>query len=684
MAIEAERLLAIFEAKFDALDKALAKSRAAANQNFSAIEAAGNKAENTLAKIGSRGTPGIDRAAKSIQNVKVQTSNLAAQLNDIGVQLAGGQSPFLIALQQGTQINQALGDAGAKGAMSALGGAFMSLINPVGLATIAIITLGGAAIQYFQSLLSDGEKSAEQLQKEASLIQQVAAKWGDALPALKAYAEERQKLADQKAISEATQIGKEGAFEDTRSQVNNLRSDLAQLIADLSTMGGQEEQVGRLQSAFKELDDKVKDQSATAEDAQRVQQVLADILQNTGMPAADALSAAFSRLAAAIATASGAAKNFTFDERIKDSVLSPLGTIPPVFSGGGGFQDENQVQTDRANATKSQYQIEQERLARRGGGRSQRLTADDRINENIQSIRDRTAALEQEASMLGLSFEEQQRRKVALDLEQQALKQLREEAIRKGQTDLDSIKLSPDQVAAINQVAKAAGAELRVIGIEVDRPTRDFTMEPAMQPDEFLAAFNIGCRSVPADADLLAVGEMGIGNTSAAALLCTALLGGSAGDWVGRGTGVDDEGLARKVTAIETAIARHRSILGDPLAVATALGGRELAAMAGAVLAARRHRIPVILDGFVATAAMLPLANLNNRILDHCQSGHVSAEAAHRALLSKLGLRPLLDLDMRLGEASGAGVAILLARAAVACHAGMATFSEAGVSSATA
>jgi nicotinate-nucleotide--dimethylbenzimidazole phosphoribosyltransferase len=238
--------------------------------------------------------------------------------------------------------------------------------------------------------------------------------------------------------------------------------------------------------------------------------------------------------------------------------------------------------------------------------------------------------------------------------------------------------------AAINQVAKAAGAELRVIGIEVDRPTRDFTMEPAMQPDEFLAAFNIGCRSVPVDADLLAVGEMGIGNTSAAALLCTALLGGSAGDWVGRGTGVDDEGLARKVTAIETAIARHRSILGDPLAVATALGGRELAAMAGAVLAARRHRIPVILDGFVATAAMLPLANLNNRILDHCQSGHVSAEAAHRALLSKLGLRPLLDLDMRLGEASGAGVAILLARAAVACHAGMATFSEAGVSSATA
>ncbi|WP_421912728.1 phage tail length tape measure family protein [Mesorhizobium sp.] len=455
MTIEAERLLAIFEAKFDALDKALAKSRAAANQNFAAIEAAGKKAEDSLAKVGSRGTPGIDKMAKSIQGAKVQTSNLAAQLNDIGVQLAGGQSPFLIALQQGTQINQALGDAGAKGAITALGGAFSSLINPVGLATIAIITLGGAALQYFTSLFSNGEKSAEQLEKEAGLIQQVASKWGDALPALKAYAEERQKLADQKSISEATQIGKEGAFEDTRTQVNDLRAELAQLIADLATMGGQEAQVGRLQSAFAELDDKVKDQTATSEDAQRVQEALASILAETGIPAAEGLAGAFDRLAAAIANASGQAKAFTFDEQIKNSVLSPLGTLPPVFSSGGGFQDENQVQTDRANATKSQYQTEQDKLARSNKSGLRRLTADDKIGQDIQAIRDRTAALQQEASMIGLSFEEQQRRRIALDLEQAALKQLREEAIKKGQTDLDSIHLSPEQVASINAVAEA-------------------------------------------------------------------------------------------------------------------------------------------------------------------------------------------------------------------------------------
>ena len=124
----------------------------------------------------------------------------------------------------------------------------------------------------------------------------------------------------------------------------------------------------------------------------------------------------------------------------------------------------------------------------------------------------------------------------------------------------------------------------------------------------------------------------------------------------------------------------HRGILGDPLAVAAALGGRELAAIAGAVLAARRHGIPVLLDGFVATSAVLPLARLDAGALDHCRAGHVSAESGHRDLLRELGLMPLLDLDMRLGEASGAGVAILLMRAALACHTGMATFAEAGVS----
>jgi nicotinate-nucleotide--dimethylbenzimidazole phosphoribosyltransferase len=236
--------------------------------------------------------------------------------------------------------------------------------------------------------------------------------------------------------------------------------------------------------------------------------------------------------------------------------------------------------------------------------------------------------------------------------------------------------------AAINQIAGLAGADLRVVDIELDRPTRDFTIAPAMDIDEFLNAVDIGYRTVPADGDLLAVGEMGIANTTTAAMLCAALLGGDAVRWAGRGTGVDDAGLARKRAAIEAALDVHRALSDDPLRAAAALGGRELAAIAGAVLAARQHRIPVLIDGFVATAAVIPLMRLHAGALDHCRAAHVSAESAHRALLGELGLDPLLDLDMRLGEASGAGVAILLLRAALACHTGMATFAEAGVSGA--
>jgi nicotinate-nucleotide--dimethylbenzimidazole phosphoribosyltransferase len=234
--------------------------------------------------------------------------------------------------------------------------------------------------------------------------------------------------------------------------------------------------------------------------------------------------------------------------------------------------------------------------------------------------------------------------------------------------------------AAINQIAKLAGAELKVEAIELDRPTRDFTTAGAMDADEFLNAFDAGYRSVPQDCDLLAVGEMGIANTTVAATLCAALLGGGADRWAGRGTGVDDAGLARKRATIEAALDFHRGILADPLRVAACMGGRELAAIAGSVLAARSRCIPVLLDGFVATSAVLPLARLAPDALDHCRAGHVSAEAGHRALLAEIKLDPLLDLGMRLGEGSGAGTAILLLRAALACHNAMATFSEAGVS----
>ena len=234
--------------------------------------------------------------------------------------------------------------------------------------------------------------------------------------------------------------------------------------------------------------------------------------------------------------------------------------------------------------------------------------------------------------------------------------------------------------AAINQLARTAGAQLRVIPLALDQPTADFTERPALSEQEFLAAVTAGYEAVASQCDLVCLGEMGIGNTTAAAAIAAALFGGGGARWAGRGTGVDEEGLARKRAAIDRALERHAAALDDPLAIAAALGGRELAAILGATLAARRQRIPVLLDGFVCTAAVAPLAKLRSDTLAHVQAGHVSAEAGHRMLLEELSLAPLVDLNMRLGEASGAAVALLLLRAALACHTGMATFAEAGVS----
>jgi nicotinate-nucleotide--dimethylbenzimidazole phosphoribosyltransferase len=233
--------------------------------------------------------------------------------------------------------------------------------------------------------------------------------------------------------------------------------------------------------------------------------------------------------------------------------------------------------------------------------------------------------------------------------------------------------------AAINQLARLAGAELRVVALSLETPTADFTTSPAMTEAEFLEAVAAGYEDVSPEADLIVLGEMGIGNTSAAAALSGALFGGGA-RFVGTGTGVDDQGLARKRAAIETALARHEDVLGDPLRVAAALGGRELAAILGACLAARHRHIPVLIDGIVSSAAVAPLKALRADALDHALVGHMSAEAGHRLLLEELGMKPLLHLDMRLGEGSGAAVAVLLLRAALACHTGMATFEEASVS----
>jgi nicotinate-nucleotide--dimethylbenzimidazole phosphoribosyltransferase len=232
--------------------------------------------------------------------------------------------------------------------------------------------------------------------------------------------------------------------------------------------------------------------------------------------------------------------------------------------------------------------------------------------------------------------------------------------------------------AAINQLCDAFGIALTVDALSLDRPTNDFTSQPAMSEAECVAAFAAGLAAADEDMDLLILGEMGIGNTTSAAAVCLALFGGGAEDWTGRGTGVDDRQWRNKVAVVANGVKAHPG--DDPLAILACLGGRELAAIAGAVTGARLRRIPVLLDGYVCCAAAAVLHAIRRDGLDHCLIGHVSAEPGHRRLLEKLGKRPLLDLDMRLGEGSGAAVAVGILKAAVACHNGMATFGEAGVS----
>ncbi len=231
--------------------------------------------------------------------------------------------------------------------------------------------------------------------------------------------------------------------------------------------------------------------------------------------------------------------------------------------------------------------------------------------------------------------------------------------------------------AAVNQLCRAFGTDLAVVSLDLDRPTADFTAGPAMSEAECVAAFAAGMAAV-GEADLLCIGEMGIANTTAAAAGAAGLFGGTAAAWTGAGTGVTGEAMRRKVAAVDAGLARH--LPAEPLEVLRRLGGRELAAMAGAAFGARFACVPVLLDGFVCPAAPAVLAALPPGALDHCLVAHASAEAGHRRLVERLGKAPLLDLGMRLGEASGAALAVGLVKAAVACHTGMATFGEAGVS----
>lgn len=234
--------------------------------------------------------------------------------------------------------------------------------------------------------------------------------------------------------------------------------------------------------------------------------------------------------------------------------------------------------------------------------------------------------------------------------------------------------------AAINQLCKTFDAELKVYEMGLEDPTADFTQGPAMDDAECAHAMAYGMMAVEDGIDVICLGEMGIANTTSAAALCCAMFGGEAADWTGPGTGIEGDALGHKTRVVAEAVALHADAKGDPLEIMRRLGGRELAAITGAVVAARMGRVPVLLDGYATTAAAAILHRIDAQLIDHCTVAHCSAEPGHIRLLQAIGKVPLLDLGMRLGEASGAALALGLLRAAINCHTGMATFAEAGVS----
>ena len=234
--------------------------------------------------------------------------------------------------------------------------------------------------------------------------------------------------------------------------------------------------------------------------------------------------------------------------------------------------------------------------------------------------------------------------------------------------------------AAISQICTLHDINLRVFELALELPTGDITRQAALDDRMCAATIAYGMEAVAGAPDLLCIGEMGIGNTTVAAALYAALYGGSGADWVGRGTGVDDAGLARKAAAVDAALALHRDGLTDPLSILARLGGRELAAMLGALIAARQQQVPVIVDGFVATAAAAIAHAVNPEAIDHCLFAHVSGEHAHARALAAMERPALLDLGMRLGEGSGAALAAVLCKTALHLHNNMATFAGAGVS----
>lgn len=399
-----------------------------------------------------------------------QTSNIAAQFQDIGVTTAMGMSPIQIALQQGTQLSAVFNDLKRDGQSvgATLAGAFASVVSPISLVTIGVIAAGAAAFQYFSTVMTEGDKSAEVLKEQAALISAVAERWGDAVPALREYADQLKRAQDNADLKKGAEIVNTNTLADVRKDIEDTRLSFGALQSDLQSGGEEATVIKELQTAFQDFAKAAEEGKVQTEEVERVQNALSAAINSTGLQSTSDFAEKFRELAAAALAAAdsvqkvniaAARANMTdittwrsYDPNTRkldtnadpwaDNIQNP-GFMTPEF-GPTPISRPSDLDTDK----------------NRGFGtpkrsRAPQKTSADRFAEDLQAVRDRTEALRQEMSLIGLSNEAQTKRRTALDLEQKALADLREEARKKGEKDLESIQLSPDKIAAIEQESAA-------------------------------------------------------------------------------------------------------------------------------------------------------------------------------------------------------------------------------------
>lgn len=437
-----------------------------ANEMASAIQRERQAALASTAAIKGRNAA-LKATVTTSSGNSFNTANIAAQFQDIGVTAAMGMSPIQIALQQGTQLSavlQQIKDSG-QGVGQGLAAAFASVISPLSLVTIGVIAAGTAAFQYFSTIMSEGDKSAEVLKEQAALIAAVAERWGDAVPALRDYADQLKRAQDNADLTKGADIVNTNTLADVRKEVESTRATIADLVSQLQSAGEEADVIKNLQSAFNDFAKSAEEGKAQTEDVDRVQSALSAAINNTGIPALTEFAKYFSTLSAAALSAADSV------QKVNDATSVATSRINDPRTWRGAGQQDSQFGADATiqgtqfplpdnGPTPDRRPSDLDTDKNRGFGTPKRAraptkTASDRFAEDLQAVRDRTEALRQEMSLIGLSNEAQTKRRTALDLEQKALADLREEARKKGEKDLESITLSPDKIDAIEQESAA-------------------------------------------------------------------------------------------------------------------------------------------------------------------------------------------------------------------------------------